>query len=58
MLKEIRTSTKAPVLTAVTYGFNNLTNLKRLIMFFILILLHTVSKIGMNGLLYILTFLL
>ena len=31
--------------------FNNLTDLTRLITFFILILLHTVSKIGMYGLL-------
>ena len=35
--------------------FNKLTDLTLLITFFILILLHTVSKIGMYGLLYILT---
>ena len=36
--------------------FNNLTDLTHLITFFILILLHTVSKIGVYGLLYILTY--
>ena len=40
---------------AVDLTFNNLTDLTRLITFFILILLHTVSKIGRYGLLYILT---
>ena len=34
-------------------AFNNLTNLMH---FFILTLLHTASKIGMYGLLYILTY--
>ena len=33
--------------------FNNLTDLTHLITFFLLILLHTVSKIGIYGLLYI-----
>ena len=33
-----------------------LTALTRLIMFFILLLLHTITKIGMYGLLYILTY--
>ena len=36
--------------------FNNLTDLTHLITFFILILLHAVSKIGMYGLLYILIY--
>ena len=36
--------------------FNNLTDLTHLITFFMLILSHTVRKIGMHGLLYILTF--
>ena len=36
--------------------FNDLTDLMNLITLFILILLHTVSKIGMYGLLYILTY--
>ena len=36
--------------------FINLTDLTRLITFFILTLLHSVSKIGMYGLLYILTY--
>ena len=39
--------------------FNDLIDLMTLIMFFILILailVHTVSKIGMHGLLYILTY--
>ena len=35
--------------------FNDLTGLTNLIPFFILLLLHTVSKICINGLLYILT---
>ena len=34
----------------------NVTDLTRLIIFFILTLLHTVSKIGMHGLLYTLTY--
>ena len=34
----------------------NLTDLSRLITFVILVLLHTVSKIGIYGLLYILTY--
>ena len=38
--------------------FDKLTNLTSLITFFIPTLLHTVSKIGMYGLLYILTYLL
>ena len=38
--------------------FNKLTNLTSLIAFVILTLLHTVSKIGMYGLLYILAYLL
>ena len=36
--------------------FNDLTDLTNSIAFFILILLHTVSKIGMYGLQYILTY--
>ena len=48
MLKEIR----IPVIFKVPL---HLTDLTRLIKFFILILLHTISKIGMYGLLYILT---
>ena len=36
--------------------FNDLTDLTNSITFFILILLHTVSKIGMYGLLYMLTY--
>ena len=37
------------------FAFNSLTDLTPLIMFFILTLLHTVSEIGMYGLLHILT---
>ena len=37
------------------FTFNNLIDLTRLILLFILILFYTVSKIGMYGLLYILT---
>ena len=36
--------------------FNDLTDLTNSITFFILILLHTVSKMGMYGLQYILTY--
>ena len=36
--------------------FNDLADLTNSITFFMLILLHTVSKIGMYGLLYILTY--
>ena len=36
--------------------FNNLTDLTHLLTFFILLLLHTVSKIDMYGLLYLLTY--
>ena len=36
--------------------FNNLSELTGLITFFLLILLHTVNKIGVYGLLYILTY--
>ena len=36
--------------------FSSLTDLTPLIMFFILTLLHTVSKIGMYSLLYVLTY--
>ena len=36
--------------------FNDLTDLTNSITFFLLILLHTVSKIGMYDLLYILTY--
>ena len=36
--------------------FNDLTDLTNSITFFILILLHTVSKIGMYGLVYILAY--
>ena len=56
MLKEIR----IPMMVNVPVHlndlvFNNLNCLMRLITFFMLIILHTVSKIGMYGLLYILT---
>ena len=37
------------------FALNSLTDLTPLIMFFILTLLHTVSEIGMYGLLHILT---
>ena len=37
------------------FAFNSLTDLTPLIMFFILTLLHTVSEIGMYGLLHVLT---
>ena len=37
-------------------ALNNLTDLTRLIRFFVLLSLHTVSKIGMYDLLYILTY--
>ena len=37
------------------FAFNSLTDLTPLIMFFIQTLLHTVSEIGMYGLLHILT---
>ena len=37
------------------FAFDSLTDLTPLIMFFILTLLHTVSEIGMYGLLHILT---
>ena len=37
-------------------SFNNLTDLNCLMTFFILVLLYTVSKVGMYGLLYILTY--
>ena len=43
-------------LVAVSLTFNDLSDLTYLITFFTLILLHTVSKIGMYGLLYILTY--
>ena len=48
LLKEIRVH--------FTLTFNDLIDLMNLITFFIPILLHTVSKIGMYGLLYILTY--
>ena len=38
------------------FAFNSLNDLTPLIMFFILTLLHTVSKIGMYGLLHILIY--
>ena len=37
------------------FAFNSLTDLTPLIMFFILTLLHTVSEIGIYGLLHVLT---
>ena len=49
ILKEIR----IPTIFSISV---HLTDLKGLIMFFILVLLHTVSKIGMYSLLYILTY--
>ena len=60
MLKEIRIAMIVNVPVHLTYltRFSNLTDLMRLITFFTLILLHTVSKIGMYSLLYILTCLL
>ena len=63
MLKEIKTSTIAFVAVHSLQSFNwynnltfnNINDLTRLIMFFTLILLHTVRKIGMHSLLYIVT---
>ena len=57
LLKEIRVHlTLFEQLTDKLDIFNDLTDLTNSITFFILILLHTVSKIGMYGLLYILTY--
>ena len=60
MLKEIRIATIVNVPVHLTYltRFSNLTDLMRLIKFVTLILLYTVSKIGVYSLLYMLTCLL
>ena len=56
MLKEIRIPMMVNVPVHLNdLAFDNLNCLMRLITFFMLIILHTVSKIGMYGLLYILT---
>ena len=57
LLKEIRVHlTTFEQLTYQLNIFNDLTDLTNSTTSFILILLHTVSKIGMYGLLYILTY--
>ena len=57
LLKEIRVHlTLFEQLTDKLDIFNDLTDLTNSITFFILILLHTVSKMGMYGLQYILTY--
>ena len=57
LLKEIRVHlTLFEQLTEKLDIFNDLTDLTNSITFFILILLHTVSKMGMYGFLYILTY--
>ena len=57
LLKEISVHLTAfEQLTHQLNIFNDLTDLTNSITFFMLILLHTVSKIGMYGLLYILTY--
>ena len=57
LLKEIRVHlTTFEQLTYQLNIFNDLTDLTNSITFFLLILLHTVSKIGMYDLLYILTY--
>ena len=57
LLKEIRVHlTTFEQLTYQLNIFNDLTDLTNSITFFILILLHTVSKMGMYGLQYILTY--
>ena len=57
LLKEIRVHlTLFEQLTEKLDIFNDLTDLTNSITFFILILLHTVSKMGMYGLQYILTY--
>ena len=57
LLKEIRVHlTTFEQLTYQLNIFNDLTDLTNSITFFILILLHAVRKIGMYGLLYILTY--
>ena len=57
LFKEIRVHlTLFEQLTYKLNIFNDLTDLTNSITFFMLILLHTVSKIGMYGLLYILTY--
>ena len=57
LLKEIRVHlTTFEQLTYQLNIFNDLTDLTTSITFFMLILLHTVSKIGIYGLLYILTY--
>ena len=59
LLKEIRVHlTTFEQLTYQLNIFNDLTDLTNSITFFILILLHTVSKIGMYHFLYILTYLI
>ena len=57
LLKEIRVHlTTFEQLTYQLNVFNDLTDLTNSITFFILVLLHAVRKIGMYGLLYILTY--
>ena len=57
LLKETRVHlTTFEQLTYQLNIFNDLTDLTNSITFFILILLHTVSKMGMYGLQYILTY--
>ena len=57
LLKEIRVHlTTFEQLTYQLNIFNDLTDLTNSITFFMLILLHTISKIAMYGLLYIQTY--